>query len=231
MNELQRLTTSLNVLQVSTIKQAVKSESKSLSVIKKESGIMSQLFVELSIKATMAMIRAGKQINDDALPQIASMVLESYYWYKPEDVQLCLKMGASGRFGKNYDVFDVQTILQWFAAYDDIRTEEVRTLKNHAIDGSLNTIRQVLEHPQVAEIVKDVAVKLQECRWHEHERKIQGQWVEPTEEELNERKLINDLHNEYLTLRGSATFAEYNGKVVDATEYMKVRIKEIKQSK
>jgi hypothetical protein len=185
---------------------------------------MSQLFVELSIKATMSMIRAGKQINDDALPQIASMVLECYYWYKPEDVQLCLKMGASGRFGKNYDVFDVQTILQWFAAYDEIRTEEVRALKNHTIDGSLNTIRQVLEHPQVAEIVKDVSHKM---RVEQPEQPAK----ELSENEINERKLVNDLHNEYLTLRGSATFAEYNGKVVDATEYMSIRIKEINQTK
>lgn len=185
---------------------------------------MSQLFVELSIKATMAMIRAGKQINDDALPQIASMVLESYYWYKPEDVQLCLKMGASGRFGKNYDVFDVQTILQWFAAYDDIRTEEVKSLQNHKVDGSLNTIRQVLEHPQVAEIVKDVSQKLQFGKTEQPVKEL-------TEQEINERKLINDLHNEYLTLRGSAMFAEYNGKAVDATEYMKIRINELNQTK
>jgi hypothetical protein len=205
------------------VKQALSAPSKPLSVIKRERGEIAQVFIEASIVGAMQMIKAGKMIGVEVVPEIAAMILTKYYWYKPEDIQLCMRMGVSGAFGKNYDVFDAQTIMLWLDQYDAIRTAE-KTTATHKIDGSQNTIAQIASHPQLTEILSDVTSKLSIKETTEQPEEREDIFDDDT------KKLVGKLHDEYVTLRGNATFAQYNGATVDATEYIKIRIKEINQN-
>lgn len=54
-----------------------------------------------------------------AIPQL----LRQFYYLKFDEVVLCFREAARGRWGKNYNRVDLQIVTDWLAAYD----EEVRT--------------------------------------------------------------------------------------------------------
>lgn len=219
-NELAHKSTLPSVLAVSSPKEIVRAKPVSLAAIRKDFGVVAQVFVEGCLNDALLLIRAGKSISDKELPAIASLILQKYYWYSREDVQLCIRMGISGDFGKNYDVFDAQTILGWFAKYDEMRTSEALSIKDYKVDGSQNNIAQVFNTEAMKQVLESVNDSLKM-------RTIAEDLAQVRNEPDNMQRIVALLHDEFNELRDVNNLVKYGEKTLDLQGYLKVRIKEI----
>lgn len=53
--------------------------------------------------------------------QTADLVIEEFYYLKPDDLKLCFTKAKKGAYGKLYDRIDGQIILEWLRQYDQER--------------------------------------------------------------------------------------------------------------
>ena len=51
------------------------------------------------------------------------LILEDYYFLKPEDIRLCFRNAMKGYYGRVYNRIDGQIILSWLKQYSDERLE------------------------------------------------------------------------------------------------------------
>lgn len=77
-------------------------------------------------------VKVGKAIEDEALKDLAEMLLEDYPYLSFPDLKLCLKNGIKGKYGEIYDRLDVPVIFSWFRQYDEERTRISQKLKQEA---------------------------------------------------------------------------------------------------
>lgn len=78
----------------------------------------------------------GKSMDADQVKQTVQLILEEYYYFKPEDFKLCFKKAMKGHYGKVYDRIDGPVIFEWLNQHDFERTqivEEVRSGQNREL--------------------------------------------------------------------------------------------------
>ena len=73
----------------------------------------------------------GKIMNDNQAAQTADLIIEEYYFLKPDDFKLCFNRAKKGLYGKVYDRIDGAVILEWLGRYEKERG-------SMAMDDSIN---------------------------------------------------------------------------------------------
>ena len=109
-------------MQVKDFKEVINANSFSLSVFKKEYGnLPAQALLTLILKDCVDFFNCGKTMSDSQLAHTINLILERYYYFKPEDFKLCFNHAKNGVYGKIYDRMDGNTILEWLNIYDNDR--------------------------------------------------------------------------------------------------------------
>lgn len=75
----------------------------------------------------------GKAMGAVQIAQTADLVIEEYYFFKPDDFKLCFTRVKKGLYGKIYDRIDGQMILEWLHQY---KQERCAMAENESINGS-----------------------------------------------------------------------------------------------
>lgn len=107
-----------------TIRECLDSDSPSLAAIRKESGsdaargailwMLSEVTEFFSVPEKMSQRQIGLTVD---------LILEDYYFLKPEDIRLCFRNAMKGYYGRVYNRIDGQIILSWLKQYSDERLE------------------------------------------------------------------------------------------------------------
>ena len=63
----------------------------------------------------------GKMINDTQAAQTADLIIDEYYFLKPDDFKLCFTRAKKGYYGKVFDRIDGQVIFEWLNQYTNDR--------------------------------------------------------------------------------------------------------------
>ncbi|WP_455786988.1 DUF6633 family protein [Parabacteroides goldsteinii] len=63
----------------------------------------------------------GKIMNDNQAAQTADLIIEEYYFLKPDDFKLCFTRAKKGYYGKVFDRIDGQVIFEWLNQYTNDR--------------------------------------------------------------------------------------------------------------
>jgi len=77
-------------------------------------------------------------MNDVQIARASDLILDEYYYLKPDDFKLCFNNAIIGRYGKAYDRIDVQIICDWLNQYCNDRS-------NVADNQSMNEHNKVKE--------------------------------------------------------------------------------------
>jgi len=89
-----------------------------LSVVAKKEGRHNVLkFLVIALSGLNDALNVGKGMNDDQIVEIASDLLEDYYFYRLVDFSICFKNIRKGLYGKMYDRFDQETLYGMVAQY------------------------------------------------------------------------------------------------------------------
>lgn len=95
---------------------------------------------------TIQMINVGKSMNDVQIARTADLILDEYYYLKPDDFKMCFNNAIIGKYGKSYDRIDVQVICDWLNQYCNDRA-------NNADDISMNEHNKIKERRGVNDTI------------------------------------------------------------------------------
>ena len=189
-----------------TVRDALKSDSKPLAVIRKENPVQATLIVEGFIVSAMGLVRAGKRISENEIPAVASLLLEDFYYFKPEDFQVCFKNGIKGLYGPTFDVLDATTFISWCSKYSDERATEAQKMKRNAYKTeAANEISDIA----TSEPIKRILESLPEI----------GRKIEPEPDRVELSSFEKIVQKQYGRLKIKSGFRIYRGKPVDFAEF------------
>lgn len=94
--------------------------------------VMNKEFGETHLRAFMVNVlndlldffSVGKTMGGVQVAQTADLIIEEYYYLKPDDFKLCFTRAKKGQYGKVYDRIDGQVIFDWLNAYNKDRMAE-----------------------------------------------------------------------------------------------------------
>ena len=133
--------------------------------------VMNKNFGETKLRAFMAKIiidvvmffNVGKIMNDNQAAQTADLIIEEYYFLKPDDFKLCFNRAKKGLYGKVYDRIDGAVILEWLGRYEKERG-------SMAMDDSINNSKS-WDIPEGDRTSKTLEQAYHEFRKYNFERK------------------------------------------------------------
>jgi len=111
---------------IACIKDAVQSESVSLSVLKKQTS--EELVIEyiiLWISRLNKFLNISRKMSFEQMQKTAEYILQDYYYLKQSDLYFVFSQAEKGRSGEFYDCLDGAKILSWFEKYDIERANYV----------------------------------------------------------------------------------------------------------
>lgn len=106
------------------------SNNPGLSAITKKYG--RDVTKSILIFALVDLIEFFNVTNNFTDPQInstADLIMEKFYWFKPEDFKLCFSRAKTGEYGQTYNRLDGSVIFEWLNKYEVERTEFFATIR------------------------------------------------------------------------------------------------------
>lgn len=204
-------------LPTKTVSDALYSQSPSLSVIKKEMGDeKTKAFLSVIITDLVMSFNIGKTMNTNQVAETVILIQSNYYFLKPSELKYCFDNAKMGRYGQLYDRIDSSIIFDWIEKYLEERMETCVS-ENQKQNYEFNSI---LVHENV---LKAIRMGLEKPKEEPKEFVIQ------TDEQ---RELCNQIFLEFDKIFGLAEvqgkkFIDYNGKILDIDEFLKIRLTEI----
>lgn len=118
-----------NSLHPRTLEEVFSSPSCSLAVVMNRYGeAHTRAFMVNMLNDLIDFFNVGKSMGALQVAQTADLVIEEYYYLKPDDFKLCFNRAKKGYYGKLYDRIDGQVILGWLASYDTERGQAAEEL-------------------------------------------------------------------------------------------------------
>ncbi len=173
--------------------------------------------VAIIITRATQLVNVERNMNGMQIASLTEMLIETYWMYSLEDIQLCLDRGANGLYGEIYNRLDGSVIMGWFRKYEAERMQAIAYKRERKEQANLY---DVVGSGPVLEILQDVAANLDASREPEPERQVVDIRT-PFEKQLMEEfdKLPVGPNRAFRT-------SIYNGVELDYRSYREVRFKE-----
>lgn len=111
-----------NSLRPKTVNDVFESPTCSIAVVNREFGETHlRAFMVNVLNDLINFFNVGKSMSAVQVAQTADLVIEEFYYLKPDDLKLCFTKAKKGAYGKLYDRIDGQIILEWLRQYDQER--------------------------------------------------------------------------------------------------------------
>lgn len=111
-----------NALRPKTINDVFESPCCAIVTLQKEFGeAYMRAFMVKMLNDLIDFFNIGKTMGAVQVAQTADMVIEEYYYFKPDDFKLCFTRAKKGVYGKVYDRIDGQVIFDWLNIYKSER--------------------------------------------------------------------------------------------------------------
>ena len=147
----------------------------------------------------------------------AELIMEDYYYLRIDELQICFRMAMKGEFGPLYNRIDGQVFFEWIKKYMSKRGQITERIQQDKQQG--NNIYEIFQHPQMKEIMDDVADKLsiKEAPKVEAQRTKASPMEQMMMDEYDALPLWND----------DMRFRVYNNRPYQFTEYRIERYREL----
>lgn len=110
--------------EVKTFEDVFNSDSKPLAVIKKEQGIESvKDIIIIELAKCVTFFHVTEQMSTPQIEETVSLIIEEYYYFKPEDFVLCFNNAKKGKYGNVFNRIDGAVIFEWLNKYQAERSE------------------------------------------------------------------------------------------------------------
>ncbi|WP_129714648.1 DUF6633 family protein [Pedobacter sp. SYP-B3415] len=111
-----------------TIDDCLKAQTPSLAKIRSDFGDKGNLILmavlNVMVSDLVTFFNLGKNMNDEQVKITVQLIIEDYWYLKPEDFKYCFSQAKRGVYGKQYDRLDGQVILSWLEQYSNARADQ-----------------------------------------------------------------------------------------------------------
>ena len=153
-----------NSLRPKTVNDVFDSPSCSIAVMNKEFGETHlRGFMVKVLNDLIDFFNVGKSIGAVQVAQTVDLIIDEYYFFKPDDFKLCFNRAKKGLYGKVYDRIDGAVILEWLGRYEKERGAM-------AMDDSINNSKS-WDIPEGDRTSKTLEQAYHEFRKYDFERK------------------------------------------------------------
>lgn len=212
-----------------TITQAIASNTPALGTITqivKNGDILAKAIIVHAINDLNKFFNFQNIMTIAQIGETSEMILKDYNALKTEDIRVCFANGKKGHYGQLYGRLDGQIIMMWLSQYSTDRTNEYLRIKDFNEKQALNKKIDPSEinpdgQKKVLEILKDAIKKPEEIKPEKKER------VKSTYEILIQR-----FYRQFTKIAlkrnydDSYRFIFMYGKVINANEYVEIKIKQ-----
>jgi hypothetical protein len=119
---------------VRTLDDIYRSSSPTIASIRKEAGLAQlQALLTIIVIDLVEFFNVGKTMNEKQVVQTVKLIIDEFYYLKPDDFKLCFDNAKKGKYGKVYDRIDGAVIFEWLSSYVRDRMEffEQRAIERH----------------------------------------------------------------------------------------------------
>jgi hypothetical protein len=107
-----------NALRPKTLSDVFSSPSCSIAIMNKEFGeVHLRAFMVKVLNQLVDYFSVGKTMGATQIAQTADLIIEEFYYLKPDDFKLCFNRAKKGLYGKVYDRIDGLVIFEWLNGY------------------------------------------------------------------------------------------------------------------
>lgn len=153
-----------NSLRPKTVNDVFDSPSCSIAAMNKEFGETHlRGFMVKVLNDLIDFFNVGKSIGAVQVAQTVDLIIDEYYFFKPDDFKLCFNRAKKGLYGKVYDRIDGAVILEWLGRYEKERG-------SMAMDDSINNSKS-WDMPEGDRTSKTLEQAYHEFRKYDFERK------------------------------------------------------------
>ena len=111
-----------NSLHPKTVNDVFDSPSCSIAVINKKFGEQHlRAFMVKVLNDLLDFFNVGKTMGAVQVASTADLIIEEFYFLKPDDFKLCFTRAKKGYYGKVFDRIDGQVIFEWLNQYTNDR--------------------------------------------------------------------------------------------------------------
>ena len=200
-------------LTVTTRELAQFSGSKGLAGLKAAtSPLVVQVFLSKAIYKCVDTFKVGQKMDKADLMETAQIVMNDYYYLKPEEIKFVLEGAKRGEYGQVFNRVDLPVVLGWFRSYDEKRSQ-IAINKN--VQQNTEHKKDHLGLPTLDE-VKAVHEKMKAPDYSEP--KTEG-------EKVNDRVRVwvKEFIDKSINEKG-IYYIELDGKKMDQNEYLEYKI-------
>jgi len=108
-----------------TIEDVFNSPTCSIAKFKAEAGETKARALMVYILAdTIQALNVGKTMNDVQIARTSDLILDEFFYLKPEDFKLCFDRALMGKYGVAFDRLDTQIVFSWLYKYCTDRADK-----------------------------------------------------------------------------------------------------------
>jgi len=206
--------------------EAMNSPNPEIAKIKKSNGMDAALAILAEIiRNGLKFFNVGKGMDAEQVLLTAGLILEDYYFLKPDDIAVVFRLAGKGRFGRIYDRIDSAIILEWVGEYCHDRFSEGA---NMTLKASNKPTEQLLleSSTNISPEIKEALKRL----YSEFEQKKE---VERVERQVGEKeKLIQGWIRQFdnIALRqgsnGAIRMINRYSQILDVSGYLNYKIEQ-----
>lgn len=205
-----------------TVEDAIKSNSKCIAVIDKNSSNSALLILTILLTELNLFFNIGKNMNPAQIKMTIDLILTDLELknLKPEDFKVCFDEIKKGKYGKLYDRLDGQIVIESLYSYSNNKLSVIEhlSLKN-AAELRKTSNKEML--PKIVDVLKQAVKEIPEEIKKETIKKVY-----PRDPKINElfqefEKLFKEIG-----IENAGRFVPYKDKILNQVEFLEFRLNE-----
>lgn len=167
-------------------------ESTAVSVIKKNEPVAFKFLFDSLLAGLLDNISVNQKFSTSQIPMYREAIFAKYYFLTIDEIAYVFKNGIIGKYKKEYNKLDLETLMAWFEIYDTSERMEWLDKRNH--NEKIESIKQL--EKTTAIVPKEVTDKIikslvgdseeKEARY----KKIKEKFIEDQKRRKFYRKII-----------------------------------------
>lgn len=188
-------------LKPKTISDIAKSDSPALSIISKDFGVdTARAIVIIALTDLANYFNVGNNFNGQQLAQTAELIIDRFYWLKPDDFKLAFDKAKQAQYGISYNRIDGAVIFEWmekyiqeraeYFAHENSKTAELPAIRTNDTKKMLDIYRMALTEELNRQATNERKEELRS-------EAIQA-WHQEYQDHFNGIEITEDLHEAYI---------------------------------
>ncbi len=186
---------------MTTLSDVANADTPAIAAIRRDHGpVVAKAFLVIALVDLIDFFNVTNTFTDQQINATADLIMQEFYWLKPEDFKLCFNNAKLGRYGQTYNRLDGAVIFEWLNTYQSERAEFFaiqRAKENFSPAIRSNETKQMHE-------LYDKVVKEQEgaTALLQRKRELRAQAVKQWNDEYNQHfegvEITPEAHQKYI---------------------------------